>query len=155
MNKNHATVYAGISAPNPQRVAFFVGLSENIGPVKEHTSILFDRIVTNIGEAYDQHTGRFTSPINGTYQFNVVISAQGRQKVMLPFLYIGLTHRQVATNLCAGSFFSLCCYDFATLPLVYCYTSLLIRLPLMVKPIKLNTAGNELSSCLSVHCTAQ
>ena len=31
--------------------------------------------------AYDAQSGRFTSPINATYQFNVVISAQGRQKV--------------------------------------------------------------------------
>jgi len=71
----------GLSAPTPQRVAFFVGLSENIGPVKEHTGIVFDRVVTNIGNAYDAQSGRFTSPVNATYQFNVVISAQGRQKV--------------------------------------------------------------------------
>jgi len=75
------TLRAGLSAPTPQRVAFFVGLSENIGPVKEHTGIVFDRVVTNIGNAYDAQSGRFTSPVNATYQFNVVISAQGRQKV--------------------------------------------------------------------------
>lgn len=69
--------------PTPHRVAFFVGLSENIGPVKEHTGIVFDRVVTNIGNAYDAQSGRFTSPVNATYQFNVVISAQGRQKVWL------------------------------------------------------------------------
>jgi len=27
-------------------------------------------------------TGRFTAPVNGTYQFNVVISAQGRHRVV-------------------------------------------------------------------------
>jgi len=74
-------VYIGLSAPPPQHVAFFVGLSENVGPVKEHTTIMFDRVVTNIAKAYDPQTGRFTSPVNATYQFNVVISAQGRQKV--------------------------------------------------------------------------
>jgi len=41
---------------------------------------VFDRVVTNIGKAYNPQSGRFTSPINATYQFNVVISAQGRQK---------------------------------------------------------------------------
>lgn len=70
----------GLSAPTPQHVAFFVGLSQNVGPVNEHTGIVFDRVVTNIGKAYDPQSGRFTSPINATYQFNVVISAQGRQK---------------------------------------------------------------------------
>jgi len=42
---------------------------------------VFDRIVTNVGSAYDEDTGRFTAPVNGTYQFNVIIAAQGRQKV--------------------------------------------------------------------------
>jgi len=69
-----------LSAPTPQRIAFFVGLSENIGPVNDHTAVVFDRVVTNIGKAYNPQSGRFTSPINATYQFNVVISAQGRQK---------------------------------------------------------------------------
>jgi len=64
-------------------VAFFVGLSDNLGPVKEQTTVTFDRVVTNIGESYDTASGRFTAPVNGTYQFNVVISAQGRQKVSL------------------------------------------------------------------------
>jgi C1q domain len=70
-----------LSALPPKRVAFFVGLSDNLGPVKEQTTVIFDRIVTNIGDAFNPQTGRFTAPINGTYQFNVVISAQGRQKV--------------------------------------------------------------------------
>ena len=63
------------------KIAFFVGLSENMGPVTEYTDIVFDRVVTNIGSAYNEATGRFTAPVNATYQFNVVISAQGRQKV--------------------------------------------------------------------------
>jgi len=70
-------------------VAFFVGLTTNIGPISQHADIVFDRVVTNVGNAYDQDTGRFTAPVNGTYQFNVIIAAQfnviiaaqGRQKV--------------------------------------------------------------------------
>lgn len=46
------------------------------------TPVIFDRVVTNVGNAYDPVTGRFTAPINGTYQFNVVVSAQGRHKVI-------------------------------------------------------------------------
>jgi C1q-related factor len=65
----------------PAKVAFFVGLSVNIGPVAENSPVLFDRIVTNVGDAYDGQSGRFTAPVNGTYHFSVVISAQGRQKV--------------------------------------------------------------------------
>ena len=62
-------------------MAFFVGLTSNVGPISQHADIVFDRVVTNVGNAYDEDTGRFTSPVNGTYQFNVVIAAQGRQKV--------------------------------------------------------------------------
>ena len=70
-----------MSAPIPKKVAFFAGLSENMGPVKEHTDIVFDRTITNVGSGYDTATGHFVAPANGTYQFNVVVSAQGRQKV--------------------------------------------------------------------------
>jgi len=59
-----------------------VGLTENFGPVTEHTDIVFDRVITNIGGAYEQKTGRFTAPYDAVYQFNVIVSAQGRQKVI-------------------------------------------------------------------------
>ena len=58
-----------------------MGLTENFGPVTEHTDIVFDRVITNIGGGYEQKTGRFTAPYDGVYQFNVIVSAQGRQKV--------------------------------------------------------------------------
>lgn len=70
-----------MSAPIPKNVAFFVGLTDNFGPVQQHTPIVFDKVITNEGSGYDSTTGKFTAPVNGTYQFNVVISAQGRQKV--------------------------------------------------------------------------
>lgn len=71
-----------MSAKLPARIAFFAGLNENMGPVTKHTDIVFDSIITNIGHGYDATTGRFTAPVNGTYQFNVIVSAQGRQKVI-------------------------------------------------------------------------
>ena len=72
----------------PKKVAFFVGLSDNMGPVTEHTDIVFDRVITNVGRGYEPATGRFVAPVNGTYQFNVIVSAQGRQKV-------GVIHSQM------------------------------------------------------------
>jgi len=79
----------GLSAPSPKRIAFFVGLSDNMGPVNEHTDIVFDRVVTNIGHGYEPASGRFTAPLNGTYQFNVIVSAQGRQKAAVMILKNG------------------------------------------------------------------
>lgn len=61
-------------------MAFFVGLYDNLGPITDHADIVFDRVITNIGSGYDRDTGRFTAPVNGTFQFNVIVSAQGRQK---------------------------------------------------------------------------
>ena len=61
--------------------AFFVGLSNNMGPVVDNTDVVLDRVVTNVGNAYNSETGKFTAPADGVYQFNVVISAQGRHKV--------------------------------------------------------------------------
>ena len=74
------SVYTGRSSTR-HNAAFFVGLTDNIGPVAENTDVMFDHIVTNVGNAYDRETGRFTAPADGVYQFNVVISAQGRHKV--------------------------------------------------------------------------
>jgi len=52
-----------------------------MGPVAENTKVVFDHVVTNVGDAYNEQSGKFTAPADGVYQFNVVISAQGRQKV--------------------------------------------------------------------------
>ena len=38
-----------------KKVAFFVGLSDNMGPVTEHTDILFDRVITNVGSGYEAY----------------------------------------------------------------------------------------------------
>ncbi|CAH1775115.1 unnamed protein product [Owenia fusiformis] len=76
----------GFPAPTPHQVAFMAGLSENIGPVDVNSDIVFDRILTNRGKGYDENTGRFTAPHNGTYQFFVVISAQGRQKAAVKLM---------------------------------------------------------------------
>ena len=39
-----------------------------------HQPIVFDKIETNIGNAYSQFTGVFTAPLNGVYQFNLEVS---------------------------------------------------------------------------------
>lgn len=72
-----------------QKVAFYVGLTENLGPVTEHSDIVFDRVITNVGGGYDPRTGRFTAPLTAVYQFNVIISAQGRHKAAVMVLKNG------------------------------------------------------------------
>lgn len=79
----------GLPAPSQKKVAFFAGLTQNFGPVQEHTDIVLDRVITNIGSGYSPSTGRFTAPVNGVYQFNVIVSAQGRQKAAVMILKNG------------------------------------------------------------------
>ncbi|XP_077443209.1 complement C1q tumor necrosis factor-related protein 3-like [Stigmatopora argus] len=56
-----------------QQVAFSVALKadddhqENYGPYNSPTTLLFKRVVTNVGGGYDIDTGIFTAPVKGLY----------------------------------------------------------------------------------------
>lgn len=73
--------FVGKSAQEPFKVAFFVGLQKNFEAPGKDSDVVFDNIITNVGGAYQEKTGRFRAPVRGSYKFNIVISAQGRLKV--------------------------------------------------------------------------
>ncbi|XP_057679298.1 complement C1q-like protein 2 [Corythoichthys intestinalis] len=56
-----------------QQVAFAVALKadndqqENYGPFDSPTTLVFKRVVTNLGGGYDANTGIFTAPVKGLY----------------------------------------------------------------------------------------
>lgn len=37
--------------------------------------VVFDQVLTNVGNAYSPSSGVFTAPVTGTYHFNVVLSS--------------------------------------------------------------------------------
>ncbi|KAK3606486.1 hypothetical protein CHS0354_041437 [Potamilus streckersoni] len=56
-------------------VAFMAQLSASIvNPVEGHV-IVFDDIITNEGAAYNNVHGIFTAPVNGTYEFSLIVSS--------------------------------------------------------------------------------
>ncbi|KAG5266314.1 hypothetical protein AALO_G00229590 [Alosa alosa] len=68
-------------AVRPSNVAFSTSFSvktdKHIGPLKTDTTLLFDCVFTNVGDAYDKTNGLFTAPRNGVYMFNYHIFAGG------------------------------------------------------------------------------
>ncbi|CAG2184784.1 C1QL [Mytilus edulis] len=61
-----------LAGPDSQRVAFSVTLTHN-AVLGYHTPIEFDRILTNVGNAYDSSDGHFIAPIRGLYLMSVSI----------------------------------------------------------------------------------
>ncbi|VDI05777.1 Hypothetical predicted protein [Mytilus galloprovincialis] len=56
------------SAIPSNKVAFHARLTPHVALGSTQT-VIFDHVITNIGKAYNQHTGHFTAPFNGIYMF--------------------------------------------------------------------------------------
>ncbi|OON22105.1 hypothetical protein X801_01991 [Opisthorchis viverrini] len=64
------------------QVAFFAGLEYNIveKPKEPNPRVIMNRVITNVGRAYDATTGEFTAPVDGIYILAVAVSAQGKSR---------------------------------------------------------------------------
>ena len=55
-------------------MAFTAYVDENTETSGPDDAFVFNKVLTNVGQAYDESTGAFTCPISGIYVFTVVAS---------------------------------------------------------------------------------
>ncbi|KAL2098576.1 hypothetical protein ACEWY4_005056 [Coilia grayii] len=82
LKKENAAQEAELTAVNTRgkmrkksKVAFSAGLTD-LGYVKagsDDLNLLFSRIITNVGQAYNSTTGFFTAPVRGVYYFRFTV----------------------------------------------------------------------------------
>ncbi|TGZ74558.1 hypothetical protein CRM22_000867 [Opisthorchis felineus] len=71
------------------QVAFFAGLEYNIveKPTDPNPRVIMNRVITNVGRAYDATTGEFTAPVDGIYILAVAVSAQGKARAAVRLMH--------------------------------------------------------------------
>uniref|UniRef100_A0A3B5L6W2 C1q domain-containing protein n=1 Tax=Xiphophorus couchianus TaxID=32473 RepID=A0A3B5L6W2_9TELE len=67
------------------KIVFSAGILGNaaIGPFTTSKTLNYTRVITNLGNAYNQHTGIFVAPVRGMYYFSFFYHAGGGHPVVL------------------------------------------------------------------------
>ena len=88
-------------------VGFYARLEKPIPHLGDGQPIKFDKVITNIGQAYDSHNGRFTVPVSGMYLLSVSVMSTDTNTIdckiikngnILAYVYGGSTDYQTDTQ---------------------------------------------------------
>ncbi|XP_045176803.2 uncharacterized protein LOC123537227 [Mercenaria mercenaria] len=76
-------------AENEANIAFYATVgNHHIEHAGVNQNIIFDHVITNLGNAYNKYAGDFKAPVSGTYVFSVTLMAYNTQS----------THYRIAKN---------------------------------------------------------
>ncbi|VDI67487.1 Hypothetical predicted protein [Mytilus galloprovincialis] len=85
LNRNSRLLLSGSNGDSSPIIAFHAYLSKTETDPGHHHTIIFDSILANSGNGYNNHTGAFIAPETGLYAFafSVVVVAGSRMPVQL------------------------------------------------------------------------
>ncbi|KAK4469461.1 hypothetical protein MN116_007011 [Schistosoma mekongi] len=94
-----------VPRPVEYRISFYAALSKSIEnkPLDKNCQLIFDSVMLNLGNGYDNTTGVFRVPVSGVYIFVVVISAQSYEKAGVRLLQNG---KVVLLSWCESTFWA-------------------------------------------------
>ncbi|XP_059356844.1 complement C1q-like protein 4 [Carassius carassius] len=95
IKKLEETLSKVLSEKEVKKVAFSVGLLESgtghTGPTNSQKTLVYKKVFSNIGGAYDSNTGIFTAPIKGAYYLRFYGHCHGGTTVAVSLVKNGAT----------------------------------------------------------------
>ncbi|XP_060591217.1 uncharacterized protein LOC132746157 [Ruditapes philippinarum] len=81
-------------------IAFTAGVSvENLHNLGHYQTIIFDQVITNIGNAYHEHTGIFTVPVKGAYVITLTMTVEPNKVQWLDLVVDGVYINYISAGL--------------------------------------------------------
>ncbi|XP_060553740.1 complement C1q-like protein 3 [Ruditapes philippinarum] len=84
----HAKEIDELKRSDRKTVAFMAQLTKHMVNPRQHTVVVFDAVLTNVGGAYKPSSGVFLAPVNGTYTIHLVASSSPKSTSEYLHLYI-------------------------------------------------------------------